>query len=389
MKRPVIGVLPLYDPEQDSYWMLPGYLRGVEEAGGIPVILPPRAKAADLSGLLDRVDGLLFTGGQDVDPALYGQAPTERCGRPCPERDRLESALLPLALERDLPVLGICRGIQLFNAVLGGSLWQDLPTERPGDIAHRMEPPYDRVGHWVTLTPDTPLARLLGTARLGVNTHHHQAIRELAPALREMARSEDGLVEAVYAPDKRFFWAIQWHPEMSLDNSPASPKIFSAFVAACASPLPASDGDTERLGFYGSETARFRAETGLPGIHTPRDLYRALQHCWSAETCASRMRSHWSPENPTLGQCSITAFLAQDLFGGRVCGVPLENGFYHCYNVVDGCVFDLTSEQFGGETLHYENNPEQYRAHHFSIPEKRDRYALLWTALLRKVKLGE
>lgn len=388
MKRPVIGILPLYDTEMDSYWMLPGYLRGVEEAGGIPVILPPRADRAALSGLLDRLDGLLFTGGQDVDPALYGQEPSERCGSLCPERDRLESALLPLALERDLPVLGICRGLQLFNAVLGGTLWQDLPTERPGEIAHRMEPPYDRVGHWVTLTSDTPLARLLGTERLGVNSHHHQAIRALAPVLREMARSEDGLVEAVYAPDKRFFWALQWHPEMSLEVSPASPRIFSAFVAACASNHPAASKDVGDLSFYGSENARMIADTGLPGIHTPRDLYRALLHCWSAETCASRMRSHWSPENPTLGQCSITSFLVQDLFGGRVCGVPLENGFFHCYNVVDGCVFDLTSEQFGGEVLRYENNSEQFRAHHFSIPEKRERYALLWAALIRYLRVS-
>ena len=386
MKRPVIGLLPLYDTEMDSYWMLPGYLRGVEEAGGIPMILPPRGDKAALRELLDRLDGLLFTGGLDVDPAIYEQEPTERCGRPCVERDRLETALLPLALERDLPVLGICRGIQLFNGALGGTLWQDLPTERPTDTAHRMEPPYDRVGHWVNLTPDGPLARLLGTERLGVNSHHHQAIKELAPCLREMARSEDGLIEAVYAPDKRFFWGIQWHPEMSLETSPASPRIFRACVEACGS-RPETD-DSEPLGFFGSEKSTMTAETGLPGIHTPRDLYRVLLHCWSAETCASRMRPHWTPENPTLGQCSITAFLVQDLFGGEVCGVPLKGGFYHCYNVIDGCAFDLTSEQFGDEILNYENNPEQYRAQHFSIPEKRERYAKLWAALIRYLRLG-
>ena len=384
MKRPVIGLLPLFDTEKDSYWMLPGYLRGVEKAGGIPVILPPRGEAETLRVLLDRLDGLLFTGGQDVDPALYGQAPSERCGQLCPERDRLEKDLLPLALERDLPTLGICRGIQLLNAVLGGTLWQDLPAEYPSGISHRVNGPGCDEAHRVTVTPGTPLAAVLGEGSLFVNSHHHQAIRDLAPPLREMARSEDGLVEAVYVPGKRFFWAVQWHPEMSLDVSPASKKIFSAFVSACAAPSDGRDAP-ERLGFYGSGVSIW-AETPWPSIRTPQDLYRALLHCWSAETCASRMRSHWSPDNPTLGQCSITAFLAQDLFGGKVYGVPLPGGFFHCYNEVEGQVFDLTSEQFRGEVLCYENNPEQFREVHFAMPEKQERYGLLKAALEQYLK---
>lgn len=383
MKRPVIGLLPLFDAEKDSYWMLPGYLRGVEEAGGVPVILPPRGEAETLRVLLDRLDGLLFTGGQDVDPALYGQKPEANCGQLCPERDRLEAALLPLALERDLPVLGICRGLQLFNAVLGGSLWQDLPTQYPTEVSHRVNGPGCDEAHRVTLTPDAPLARLLGAGSLTVNSHHHQAIRDLASPLREMARSQDGLTEAVYLPGKRFFWGVQWHPEMSLDVSPASKKIFSAFVSACAgADLRAADAP-ERMGFYGADSVDLYALTPYPSVRTPQDLYRALLHCWSAETCASRMRSHWSESNPTLGQCSITAFLAQDLFGGKVYGVPLPNGYFHCYNDVEGQVFDLTSEQFGGETLCYENNPEQFREDHFALPEKQARYELLKAALDR------
>lgn len=380
MKRPMIGVLPLYDPEKDSYWMLPGYLRGVEEAGGIPMILPPRADKAVLRNLLERLDGLLFTGGQDVDPELYGMEPEGLCGTLCKERDLLEPALLSLAMERDLPVLGICRGIQLMNAVLGGTLYRDLPTEHGDGLNHRIE----AGTHPVRLSPGTPLYRLLGVDKLAVNSHHHQAIRDLAPPLREMARSEDGLIEAVYAPDKRFFWGIQWHPEMSLDESPASRRIFSAFVSACGSSAPA---DVERLSFYGSEGAVMSAETGLPGIRTPRDLYRALLHCWSAESCAAGMRSHWTPENPTFGQCSVTAFLVQDLFGGKVLGVPLENGFIHCYNEVNGCAFDLTSEQFNGELPQYGNDPEQLRALHFAVADKPERYRALWTSLLQYLRL--
>lgn len=113
------------------------------------------------------------------------------------------------------------------------------------------------------------------------------------------------------------------------------------------------------------------------GIRTPKDLYNALWHVWCAETCAPRMRADWSEDNRTLGQCSVTAFLAQDIFGGKVYGIPLKDGGYHCYNVIGDCVFDLTSEQFPGEKLRYETNPEQLRYEHFRKVEKRARYELL------------
>ena len=388
MKRPIIGLMPLYDPEKDSYWMLPGYLQGVEEAGGIPVILPPRAEAEDLDSLLDLLDGVLLTGGQDVDPKLYGQAPAEELGPLCPERDRLELRLLRRALIMDLPILGICRGIQLVNVALDGTLWQDLPTERPSGVAHRFNDPDTPIAHRVRLVPGTPIAELLKTDELGVNSHHHQAIRTLAPALREMARSEDGLIEAVYHPDKRFLWAVQWHPEMSLDSS-SSRAIFAAFVSACRGEAAFAPGsDTAPLGFWGSDKGRCPALTSLPGIRTPRDLYRALLRCWSEETCASSMRHCWSEDNPTLGQCSITAFIVQDIFGGQVRGVVLENGFVHCYNAVGDCVFDLTSEQFGGEIPRYGDDPEQRREDHFARqPEKLTRYKALWAALRRYLDL--
>lgn len=132
-------------------------------------------------------------------------------------------------------------------------------------------------------------------------------------------------------------------------------------------------------GFYGWEQALCPAVCqSYEGIRTPRDLYDALRKVWCAETCAPRMRENWSRENPTLGQCSITAFLVQDIFGGKVYGIPREGGTsFHCYNDVDGCVFDLTSEQFEGEVLCYDNNPEQFREVHFAKEEKRQRYELL------------
>ena len=130
--------------------------------------------------------------------------------------------------------------------------------------------------------------------------------------------------------------------------------------------------------FWGWEHADAKAITAeYKGIETPVDLYGALSHVWCADTCAPRMRQNWTKENMTLGQCSITAFLAQDIFGGRVYGILRPGGNYHCYNVIRDCKFDLTSEQFGDEVLDYEENPEQFREVHFAKEEKRMRYEKL------------
>ena len=130
--------------------------------------------------------------------------------------------------------------------------------------------------------------------------------------------------------------------------------------------------------FWGWEHADAPAVTDeYKGICTPVDLYDALSEIWCADTCAPRMRQNWTRENRTLGQCSITAFLAQDIFGGKVYGVPRPDGNFHCYNVVGDCRFDLTSEQFGDEVLVYENNPEQFREVHFAKEEKKQRYEYL------------
>ena len=134
-------------------------------------------------------------------------------------------------------------------------------------------------------------------------------------------------------------------------------------------------GDVD-MSYYGHDTC---GKTVLSGerFATPDDLYNALLRCWQADTCAPRMRGEWTASNPTLGQCSITAFLVQDLFGGKVYGVPLPDGNFHCFNAVGNCVFDLTSEQFGDQKLSYENCPEQRRDVHFAKAEKRARYELL------------
>jgi len=133
--------------------------------------------------------------------------------------------------------------------------------------------------------------------------------------------------------------------------------------------------------FFNWKKADIKDKSGL----TPRDYYDLLSDAWCAETSAPRMRKDWTPDNCTLGQCSITAFLMQDFFGGKVYGVPLEDGNYHCFNDVGGCVFDLTSEQFGDTVLDYENCPEQFREVHFIKQEKKERYELLKRRLLEQI----
>lgn len=234
-KRPVIGVVPLYDIQRDSLWMIPGYLDGIAAAGGIPVVLPLTEEEQVLGQLAYEIDGFLMTGGQDVSPALYGEERLDSCGEDLPVRDGMESRIFQLCLERDVPVLGICRGIQLMNVLLGGTLYQDLPSQHPTETEHHMSPPYDRPVHQVEICKGTPLFDLIQTERMDVNSYHHQAVRDKAPALQTMAVSEDGLIEAVCLPERPFVWAVQWHPELSWRTDEKSRRIFEAFVGRCAS----------------------------------------------------------------------------------------------------------------------------------------------------------
>ena len=229
--KPIIGVMPLWDDKKDSIWMLPGYFEGIEKAGGIPIMLPFTDNNPDIDQLVSLCDGFLFTGGHDVSPGVYHEEKMEGT-YPCQKRDRLETVILNKAIEEDKPILGICRGIQFINAVLGGSLYQDLPTQHPSEESHRQPAPYDIPSHNVSLRKDSPLYKCLKIEDLPVNSCHHQAIKELAPGLEIMAISTDGIIEAVYMPSKKFLWAVQWHPEFSYKNNESSMKIFKAFINA-------------------------------------------------------------------------------------------------------------------------------------------------------------
>ena len=212
MNMPQIGIVPLIDIQRESYWMLPGYMEGIADAGGLPIMLPLTADPAAIRRIA-----------QEILPL---------CGERCPERDAMERLLFPAVMELDKPVLGICRGLQFINVMLGGTLFQDIPAQRPSEVIHHQDPPYDSPSHPVELPSGTPLRELLGRDTISVNSCHHQGIRDLAPALRSMAHAPDGLVEAVWAADRRYVWAVQWHPEFSRLKDDHSRHIFQSFVDA-------------------------------------------------------------------------------------------------------------------------------------------------------------
>ncbi|MCC8042398.1 MAG: gamma-glutamyl-gamma-aminobutyrate hydrolase family protein [Oscillospiraceae bacterium] len=232
MGKKIVAVVPLWDDEKESIWMLPGYMNGIRECGAIPIILPLTSDTDDVLSAFERCDGLLMTGGHDVSPTLYNEVPRYECGVCCTERDIMESALYRNALDNNKPVLGICRGIQLINVLQGGTLYQDLPTEYSSNIEHHMNPPYTDIAHNVTVVKASPLYNLLQTEHLGVNSYHHQAIKKLGDSLEIMAKSEDGLVEAVRHTEKSFVWAFQWHPEFDFHINRNSREIFNAFIKA-------------------------------------------------------------------------------------------------------------------------------------------------------------
>ena len=233
MAKPVIGLTPLYDIEQDRLWMRPNYLRAVIESGGVPLVLPLIDDQADIGALAALCDGFLFTGGPDVHPSLFNEDVMRYCGAIDEKRDALEILLLHEADRLSKPVLGICRGIQLINVALGGSLYQDIPAQVEAvPIAHYQQPPYHVPVHSVTVERDSPLYHIVNKEVMMVDSMHHQAIKDIAPSLRCAAWSKDGLAECVYLPGRPFFMGIQWHPEWMFQPNSDSVKLFSAFVNA-------------------------------------------------------------------------------------------------------------------------------------------------------------
>lgn len=218
------------------------YVRSVCAAGGVPLMLSPIIGPAYAARALDGADGLVLTGGEDLDPAWYGADLSPLTNPPSRERDLFELALFAAARQRGLPILGICRGIQLINVALGGTLHQDLATERPGPVDHHREGARTDRSHSIRLAPGSRAADALGVTSLRVNSFHHQAIRDLAPGLAATGWSEDDLIEAVEtAEGQPWTLAVQWHPEeMHADGRAPERGLFTALVERAVSPAAAS-----------------------------------------------------------------------------------------------------------------------------------------------------
>jgi len=235
--RPVVAItgrhLAEFDrwPYSNAIVSPRGYLDAVARAGALPVLINP---VGDPRGILDRVDALVLTGGPDLDPARYGQSPHPKTYGVDRAIDDFEYALVNDALVRELPTLAICRGFQVLNIALGGTLSQHIPDD-PGVEPHgRPGQPNSGRTHAVTIEAGTLLAKAMGTTRVVATCHHHQAAAEIGGGLRVVARADDGIVEGLeLAPDRGWLLAVQWHPEDTAATDPAQQHLFDALVAEC------------------------------------------------------------------------------------------------------------------------------------------------------------
>ncbi len=239
---PVIGVTANLreDPKSEEQRPLGHFVRadfdyvdGVVGAGGIPMVLPPIVEMAEK--VAGRIDGLLLSGGSDLDPSYYGEEPVPELNPTVPKRDAFEMAIVEHALERGVPVFGICRGLQVLNVALGGTLYQDLPSQlHPDLIAHRQQVPKWQWTHEVEIDADSKVAGIMETDDIRVNSYHHQAIKDLSDDLVAVAHSSDGVIEAAESPNlsERWLVGVQWHAEAMRDVGPENRNLFRAHVVA-------------------------------------------------------------------------------------------------------------------------------------------------------------
>jgi putative glutamine amidotransferase len=240
-KRPLIGV-PTGREKSQRFFGLPlyimnqTYVRTLENLGALPVLIPLQMSKSTLQGIFERLDGLMLPGGEDMDPSTYGAERHPQLGATDKERDRTELLLTEWALAEGMPLLGVCRGVQVINVACGGTLYQDLHSERPDFAKHDYFPPtYERfrISHGIKIEADSRLAHALGAGH-EVNSMHHQGIARLGNGLRPVAVTEDGLVEAVEVPELPFVVGVQWHPEELARTDPHSSSLFYDFVCAAA-----------------------------------------------------------------------------------------------------------------------------------------------------------
>jgi putative glutamine amidotransferase len=241
VKKPLIGCSTYHNEAKGKtkitmYGLMPAYTHAISKAGGIPVMIPLGLSEDDLAETLSHLDGLLLPGGGDVDPNNYEQEQIVEMWGIDPERDRVEIALAREAMQMDLPLLGICRGVQILNVAMGGSLWGDIRSQYPSDIAHdnyNGDHPRNYIAHKVCVEPHSKLHAILGIDAQ-VNSLHHQGVKQVGAGLQVVATAPDGFIEGLEAPDRRFAVGVQWHPENLVGDDPEMLGLFEAFVNAAA-----------------------------------------------------------------------------------------------------------------------------------------------------------
>jgi putative glutamine amidotransferase len=236
MSKPLIGISTFRTRNEQNLPYLKlaeAYVQAVILAGGLPVLLPLGLTETDLSDLLDHLDGVLFSGGGDMDPACYGGQPHARVYDVDHERDALEVNLYQDLIRRQTPFLGICRGFQVLNVAMGGTLYEDIADQHEGALQHSTPSSYPRnyLAHSVRIDEASRLAKILGKPMIEVNSLHHQGVRQLAPALLATAYAPDGIIEGMELPGHPFGLAVQWHPEALQEHEPMR-AIFHAFIEA-------------------------------------------------------------------------------------------------------------------------------------------------------------
>ena len=230
--KPLVGILADVNNERTVSVFYP-YTAAIERAGGIPIIIPFSLKSDLINSYAELCDGFFFTGGADIDPLYYGEEAVAECGELHPYRDSLEFLMFDEAMRKRKPVLAICRGAELVNVALGGTLYQDIHSEVDTTVTHRQIEPTFAHSHEVNIIPDTPLAELFHAGRVKVNSFHHQATKIIGRDLLPMATADDGIVEALYYTGDNYLRAYQWHPERLFDADNYNRKIIEDFILAC------------------------------------------------------------------------------------------------------------------------------------------------------------
>ena len=239
--KPIIGVTPDFNAgdrkewggREPTYFLRGRYIRAIEELGGVPLVLPLHADRTTRRHILHNLDGLLITGsGPDLPPSLYGESQRYPFKIVSQRRASFELDMVRLAKQADLPLLGICGGMQTMNVACGGSLLQDIPSQVSMPIQHRQRAPAVYLSHSVKVAPGSLLRRIVRSASMRVNSSHHQSVNAVAPSLIASAEASDGIVEAIESPTHRFFLGIQWHPEFLFDRYPLHRRLFEAFLRA-------------------------------------------------------------------------------------------------------------------------------------------------------------